>query len=86
VDGPQLRWELDTAQSALVAACCFALVDVIERFGSDHRLGTCGAERCDDVYIDRSQAATRRYCSLTCQNRTRVMSHRARTARRRGAL
>lgn len=46
------------------------------------RLGACEADRCVDAYLDASQAGTRRFCSLTCQNRARVAAfrHRARAA------
>ncbi|HGG56725.1 MAG TPA: CGNR zinc finger domain-containing protein [Nannocystis exedens] len=41
-------------------------------------LGTCSAERCCDVFVDRSPQRNRRFCCTRCQTRTRVSRHRAR--------
>jgi len=42
------------------------------------RLGTCGGDRCIDAFHDSTQAHTRRFCSLTCQNRAKVSAYRQR--------
>ena len=42
------------------------------------RLGVCSAEACDDVYVDTSRNASRRYCSNTCASRSTVAAYRAR--------
>ncbi|NDI48614.1 CGNR zinc finger domain-containing protein [Goekera deserti] len=42
------------------------------------RLGICSAETCDDVYVDTSRNASRRYCSNTCASRSTVAAYRAR--------
>lgn len=42
------------------------------------RLGTCAGERCIDAYHDATHAHTRRFCSLTCQNRAKVAAYRRR--------
>jgi predicted RNA-binding Zn ribbon-like protein len=42
------------------------------------RLGVCEAERCDRVYVDTSKNARRRFCSTTCQNRTKAATFRQR--------
>jgi predicted RNA-binding Zn ribbon-like protein len=42
------------------------------------RLGVCSAEGCDDVYVDTSRNASRRYCSNTCASRATVAAYRAR--------
>jgi hypothetical protein len=42
------------------------------------RLGVCAAEGCDDVYVDTSRNASRRYCSSTCASRATVAAYRAR--------
>jgi hypothetical protein len=42
------------------------------------RLGVCSAEGCDDVYVDTSRNASRRYCSNTCASRSTVAAYRAR--------
>ena len=45
------------------------------------RLGTGEAERCDVVYLDTSKNGSRRFCSTSCQNRTKTAAYRARTTR-----
>ena len=42
------------------------------------RLGLCSAEGCNDVYVDTSRNASRRYCSNTCASRSTVAAYRAR--------
>jgi predicted RNA-binding Zn ribbon-like protein len=42
------------------------------------RLGVCSAEGCDNVYVDTSRNASRRYCSNTCASRSTVAAYRAR--------
>ena len=42
------------------------------------RIGVCSAENCDDVYVDTSRNASRRYCSNTCASRSTVAAYRAR--------
>src|SRR3978361_573662 len=42
------------------------------------RLGVCAAEGCNDVYVDNSRNASRRYCSNTCASRSTVAAYRAR--------
>lgn len=42
------------------------------------RLGICDADRCDRVYVDTSKNRGRRFCSTTCQNRTKTAAYRAR--------
>jgi hypothetical protein len=44
------------------------------------RLGRCGREGCDTVYIDTSRNGRRRFCSVTCANRVNVAAHRSRSA------
>lgn len=47
--------------------------------GSDSsRLRECGAERCDNLFLDITRSRTQRFCSTSCQNRTKVAAHRAR--------
>jgi len=58
-----------------------ALVDVI-RQDEYSRLQICDAGDCDDVLIDLSKNRSRRFCSVTCSNRTNVAAFRAR--RRKG--
>lgn len=42
------------------------------------RLGICGADDCQDVYVDTSRNQTRRFCSGTCSSRSSVAAFRAR--------
>ncbi len=57
---------------------------VVCDYGKD-RLGACGAEGCDNVFVDISRNAQRRYCSEACANRSNVAAHRARQRSLRGA-
>lgn len=45
------------------------------------RLRTCAAQDCDRVLLDETRSRTQRYCSTTCQNRTKVAAFRARNGR-----
>jgi predicted RNA-binding Zn ribbon-like protein len=62
------------------ASCAMALAVVLDSPYAD-RLGVCGAQACDRVYIDSSRNATRRFCSILCQNRVKAAAHRARSNR-----
>ncbi|MFI9451920.1 CGNR zinc finger domain-containing protein [Amycolatopsis sp. NPDC052450] len=55
-------------------------VSVAAAFGEHvpHRVGLCAAPRCDQVYIDASQAQVKRFCGLACQNRVKAAAYRAR--------
>ena len=63
---------------AVEAAMAFA--DVI-RTGQLGRLRTCAAENCDNVHIDLSKNRSRRFCGVSCANRTNVAAYRTRQAR-----
>ena len=63
---------------AVEAAMAFA--DVI-RSGQLDRLRTCAAENCDNVHIDLSKNRSRRFCGVSCANRTNVAAYRTRRAR-----
>jgi len=63
---------------AVEAAMAFA--DVI-RSGQLGRLRTCAAENCDNVHVDLSKNRSRRFCSVSCANRTNVAAYRTRQAR-----
>jgi predicted RNA-binding Zn ribbon-like protein len=80
-DGVNIEWRLLGPMapiSRLQAACAIALHHWIAEHGSLSRLGTCADSACVDVYLDATQAETRRYCSATCANRAKVAAHRAR--------
>ncbi len=42
------------------------------------RIGWCGREGCDTVFIDTSRNGKRRFCSAKCANRVAVANHRSR--------
>jgi predicted RNA-binding Zn ribbon-like protein len=72
-------WGGVDAQHPLEAALLFALVEHARTDPDLVRLGVCAADHCVDAYVDTSRATTRRFCSLTCQNRARVAAFRRRT-------
>jgi len=63
---------------AVEAAMAFA--DVI-RSGQLGRLRICAADNCENVHIDLSKNRSRRFCSVSCANRTNVAAYRIRRAR-----
>lgn len=67
----------DSLATGWAAGCATGLALAV---GSDlaGRLGVCGAERCDRVFVDTSRNATRRFCSTACQSRTKAAAFRAR--------
>ena len=64
------------------AICAAGLAEMIGDGGAQ-RLGTCERADCGRVYIDVSKNASRRFCSLTCQNRVKVATFRERAGKRR---
>ncbi len=67
----------------MAVEAAMAVVDVVRQ----HELGRlrrCAADDCDDVLVDLSKNRSRRFCSLTCANRTNVAAFRARRANRSG--
>jgi predicted RNA-binding Zn ribbon-like protein len=66
------------------AICAAGLAEMIDD-GAARRLGTCEREGCSRVYVDVSKNASRRFCSLTCQNRVKVATFRERAGGRRVA-
>ncbi len=62
---------------AVEAAMAFA--DVI-RSGQLGRLRVCAATGCDHVHIDLSKNRSRRFCGVSCANRTNVAAYRSRRA------
>ncbi|MGY1812799.1 CGNR zinc finger domain-containing protein [Blastococcus sp. SYSU D00820] len=61
----------------LTTTVAMGLSQVVVQHGWQ-RLGICSAEGCDDVYVDTSRNASRRYCSNTCASRSTVAAYRAR--------
>ncbi|PWK87376.1 CGNR zinc finger protein [Lentzea atacamensis] len=44
------------------------------------RIGWCGRDGCDTVFVDTSRNGRRRFCSTKCANRVAVANHRSRQA------
>ncbi len=65
------------AVEQLTTTVAMGLSQVVVQHGWQ-RLGVCSAEGCDDVYVDTSRNASRRYCSNTCASRSTVAADRAR--------
>ncbi|MFB9834300.1 CGNR zinc finger domain-containing protein [Actinoallomurus acaciae] len=72
-------WLVADERDAVLASAAVALREYLAGHDS-HRLGMCADLRCADVYIDTSPGGRRRFCSVTCQNRTRVAAFRSRRA------
>jgi predicted RNA-binding Zn ribbon-like protein len=73
-------WSLPDADVAVLGAAVIALREFLAEHDPD-RLGLCTARRCADVYVDASPAGRRRFCSVNCQNRTRLAAFRSRHGR-----
>jgi predicted RNA-binding Zn ribbon-like protein len=69
-------WSVADPRTALLASAALALRTHLA--AHPDRLGVCADRQCADVYVDASPAGHRRFCSLTCQNRTRVAAFRQR--------
>jgi predicted RNA-binding Zn ribbon-like protein len=69
-------WSVPGSPTALLASAALALRGHLA--AHPDRLGVCADRQCADVYVDASPAGHRRFCSLTCQNRTRVAAFRER--------
>ncbi|MGY1805933.1 CGNR zinc finger domain-containing protein [Blastococcus sp. SYSU D00669] len=65
------------ALEQLTTTVAMGLSQVVVQHGWQ-RLGVCSAEACDNVYVDTSRNASRRYCSNTCASRSTVAAYRAR--------
>ncbi|MGY1594780.1 CGNR zinc finger domain-containing protein [Geodermatophilus sp. SYSU D00965] len=61
----------------LTTTVAMGLSQVVVQHGWQ-RIGVCTAEGCDNVYVDTSRNASRRYCSNTCASRSTVAAYRAR--------
>ena len=75
----------DAPLVAMWTAICAAGLAEILGDGEAQRLGTCERADCGRVYVDVSKNASRRFCSLTCQNRVKVATFRERAGKRRAA-
>lgn len=72
-------WSVDDVDHVLVGAAAITLRQYLVAHGFA-RIGICTGGHCADVYIDQSPGGRRRFCSVTCQNRTRVAAFRSRRA------
>jgi predicted RNA-binding Zn ribbon-like protein len=66
-----------SAVEQLTTTVAMGLSQAVVQHGWE-RLGVCSAEGCDNVYVDTSRNASRRYCSNTCASRSTVAAYRAR--------
>ena len=71
------RWTAPR-EERLLASAALTLIGQLRADPDAGRLGICLAHDCAGVYVDHSPAARRNYCSLTCQNRSRARTYRAR--------
>lgn len=69
-------WSVPEPPGALLAAAALALREHLA--AHPDRVGVCADRQCADVYVDASPAGHRRFCSVTCQNRTRIAAFRER--------
>ena len=79
------RWVLHhhPVDAELVPMATAVSAEVLARVigdGAADRLGACDADDCDRVYLDGSKNGSRRFCSTTCQNRTKAAAFRRRHA------
>lgn len=82
---PQLAFHAADAQivDAWAAESATALAFLIGA-RQTHRLGQCSAEVCDAFYLDSTKNASRRFCSLGCQNRAKSAAYRQKQRHRPG--
>ena len=77
------RWRLhhhpmDVAVVPMWSSICAEAMARMIGAGFADRFGTCEAPDCGRVYFDLSRNASRRFCSLTCQNRVKAAAFRLR--------
>jgi hypothetical protein len=69
-------WSVPKSSTVLLASAALALREHLA--AHPDRLGVCGDRQCADIYVDASPAGHRRFCSTTCQTRSRVAAFRER--------
>ena len=74
---PGATWQVANPRQVVLAAAALTLRQQLAEHDPD-RVGVCSGRRCADAFIDASPAGQRRFCSVTCQNRTRVAAWRQR--------
>jgi predicted RNA-binding Zn ribbon-like protein len=67
----------------LAAAAATALAEVVSSVGWE-RIGVCDALPCRCVFVDRTRAGNRRYCSRLCADRAATAAYRERRRGGRG--
>ena len=72
------EWRVSDGSQVETARLVMALWDHAGADPELERLGTCAWDRCIDAFHDSTQAHTRKFCSLTCQNRAKVAAYRSR--------
>ncbi|WP_404381846.1 CGNR zinc finger domain-containing protein [Knoellia locipacati] len=83
--GPDGTWQVhfhgtdDSLAVGWAAGCATGLALAVGSSWAG-RLGTCAADRCDLVFIDTSRNGSRRFCSTSCQNRTKTAAYRSRAS------
>lgn len=83
-EGGVWRMHHHPADAALIPMWTSICAEAIARMiGAQRarRFGICVATNCDRAFIDTSKNASRRFCSLACQNRTKMAAFRARNGR-----
>jgi predicted RNA-binding Zn ribbon-like protein len=75
-------WSVAEPSATLLASAALAVREHLA--AHPDRLGVCADRQCADIYVDASPAGHRRYCSTTCQTRTRVAVFRERQRQARG--
>jgi predicted RNA-binding Zn ribbon-like protein len=71
---------VDTELVAMWTAICAEAVARLIGTGHADRLGICQAHDCLRAFLDQSKNASRRFCTTTCQNRTKAAAFRNRQA------
>ncbi len=65
----------------LAATAAGSLLEVVRAHGLS-RFGTCAADPCTGVFVDRTKNRRKRYCCELCADRAAQRDHRARTTKR----
>jgi predicted RNA-binding Zn ribbon-like protein len=78
-DTPHLHFEPvePTLTQWLAVVSAMGLATVVVEAGVG-RFGVCGADGCQDVFVDVSRNRSRRHCSTTCSTREHVAAYRRR--------
>ncbi|CAN5793660.1 hypothetical protein BH24ACT5_BH24ACT5_18410 [soil metagenome] len=79
IDGEGAGWQVP-ADQWLRGTILAGLVEHARTDRQLDRLDVCTAHRCADTYLDATQAATKKYCSSTCQTRAKAAARRSRLA------